>query len=207
MLLQASCQSPITNHQKLLVILTCMFLCSCGFQPMYGKKPQGNTDALAGVYIEKVSGEGRMAQQFRTDLEDKLNPGGKIPANPAYSLSVSLVSTESAIGVARDGTISRYNLYLDSTYSLKEYGTEKVIANGNLRQVASYNNLTNAYFSTYVSKEDAIKRGVTELSENYRQRLAPYLNGQRPPVTAPPKDMVKHETYIQNDRSLPARSW
>lgn len=192
---------------RIIAVVSILMLASCGFEPMYSKKQQGNPDALAGVYIEKVSGEGRMAQQFRTDLEDKLNPGGKVPANPAYSLSVSLVSTESAIGVARDGTISRYNLYLDSTYSLREYGTEKVVANGNLRQVASYNNLTNAYFSTYVSKEDAIKRGVTELSENYRQRLAPYLNGQRPPVKEPPKDMVKHETYIQNNRSLPSSAW
>lgn len=181
-------------------------LAACGFQPMYSKTNKATT-SLAGVYVEKVSGEGRMAQQFRTDLEDKLNPNGKVPANPAYSLHVSLTSTESAIGVAQDGTISRYNLYLDSTYSLKEYGTDNVIANGSLRQVSSYNNLTNAYFSTYVSKEDAIKRGVTELSENFRQRLAPYLNGQRPPVKELPKDTVKHETYIQNDRAVPKDAW
>jgi hypothetical protein len=207
MSLRASKQWPVASGQKWLVVAMCVFLSACGFQPMYSKNPVGQSTALAGVYIEKVSGEGRMAQQFRTDLEDKLNPNGKVPANPAYSLSVSLASTESAIGVAKDGTISRYNLYLDSTYSLKEYGSDKVIANGTLRQVSSYNNLTNAYFSTYVSKEDAIKRGVTELSENYRQRLAPYLNGQRPPVKALPKEVNPHETYIQDDRNLPARTW
>ncbi len=192
---------------RTFAVVGVLLLVGCGFQPMYSKSGNDAAISLAGVYVEKVSGEGRMAQQFRTDLEDKLNPNGKVPANPAYSLTTSLTSTESAIGIARDGTISRYNLYLDSSYTLKERASEKVIATGSLRQVSSYNNLTNAYFSTYVSKEDAIKRGVTELSENYRQRLAPYLNGQRPPVKEPPKDTVKHETIIQNNRNLPARSW
>ncbi|MFO0388108.1 MAG: LPS assembly lipoprotein LptE [Alphaproteobacteria bacterium] len=207
MSLPASHQLSVISRQKWFAVAACVFLTACGFQPMYGKNTGGKSTALAGVYIEKVSGEGRMAQQFRTDLEDKLNPGGKVPANPAYSLNVSLSSTESAIGVAKDGTISRYNLSLDSNYSLKEYGTDKVIANGTLRQVSSYNNLTNAYFSTYVSKEDAIKRGVTELSENYRQRLAPYLNGQRPPVKELSKEVNPHEAYLQDDRNLPARTW
>ncbi len=166
---------------RFLLVLLPLALGACGFDPMYGKpSPQLQAAALAGVSIDPITG-GRMGQQFRADLEDKLNPDGKVPANPAYRLAASVTSSTSAIGVARDGTISRYNVSLDSSYTLYSRADDKKITSGNLRHVSSYNNLTNAYFSTHVAQGDAVKRGITELSELYRQRLSPYLNGQRPP--------------------------
>lgn len=158
-----------------LFIIALLSLSACGFKPMYASKTSTPGGSLKGVLVEKVEGPGRMAQQLKADLEDKLNPGGAVPANPTYRLNLSLTSAESAIGVARDGTVSRYNVYLTSVYTLTRIADNKKITSGTLQQVSSYNNATNQYFSTFVSQGDASKRGVTELAEMYHQRLSPYL--------------------------------
>ncbi|KAJ8136738.1 hypothetical protein OY671_010049, partial [Metschnikowia pulcherrima] len=62
----------------------------------------------AGVQVDALSTQNRMNQQFKADLEDKLNPAGRVPANAEYRLKPTLTISTSAIGVARDGTVSRY---------------------------------------------------------------------------------------------------
>lgn len=159
------------------LFLTLCTLCStlqlsaCGFQPMYGHSELG----IAGVTVETSSGDRRLNQIFSAALEDKLNPSGRIPASPQYRLAADLTSSITGLGVSRDGTASRYNVNLISTYQLYKIGEDKPVASGSLRHVSSYNNLPNQYYSTYVSEQDAMRRGVAELAELFRQRLAPYL--------------------------------
>jgi LPS-assembly lipoprotein len=177
------------------VLLGVLLLTGCGFKPLYGARSQNTQTAalLDGVKIDYVSvSKERMGQQLKIILEDRLNPGGAVPANPKYRLKVDLKETISAIGVAQDGTVSRYNLYLNSAYTLYRIADGQQMTSGSISNVSSYNNVTNAYFSTYISKEDAIKRGITELSEMYRARLSAYLaqNGGNPPVEG---DVVKPE--------------
>lgn len=168
----------MSSPAKFSLLALCL-LAGCGFQPLYGSGTASL--ASAGVYVDPINAKSKTGQQFKFELEDKLNPAGKVPDDPAYRLAVSLSHTVSAIGVATDGTVSRYNVSLNSTYVLSDYKTGKQITSGTLQRVNSYNNRINEYFSTYISSEDALKQGVTALSETYRQRLAPYLNGQRPP--------------------------
>ncbi|MGE0754005.1 MAG: hypothetical protein AB7L92_02465 [Alphaproteobacteria bacterium] len=149
---------------------------------MYSARPSGAPSPVeAGVLVEKLTGS-KAKHQLWIALEDKLNPKGKVPSDPKYHLYVTLASDVTAIGIAIDGTVSRYNVTLTSSYVLKDRITGEPVTSGNLRHVGSYNNRTNEYFSTYVSSEDALERGVSALSETYRQRLAPFLNGQRPPA-------------------------
>lgn len=172
------------NREKLarvfLLSLACGFgflASGCGFQPLYGKREAAeNNPLLAGVRIESVSAQNaRMAQMLRINLEDRLNPGGIVPANAPYRLEVSLGYNEAAIGTARDGTVSRYNVYLNSNYSLYRIADGKKIASGSLYNVSGYNNITNQYYATYVAGEDAVRRGIVELAALYRHRLGSYL--------------------------------
>jgi len=151
----------------------CLLLASCGFKPLYSKQAQEDFPVLAGVRVDSMPG--REGQVFKAELEDKLNPSGVVPGNPAYRLRTDISASISPIGVARDGTISRYNVYLSSRYSLYRLADDRLIASGNLNHVSGYNNVTNAYFSTYVAERDAIRRGLTELAEVYRHRLGGYL--------------------------------
>lgn len=160
-------------RNSIICLVALVGLSACGFQPVYGHKP-GEASG-AGVIVDTLSGRSRMHQQFKADLEDKLNPAGKVPAGAEYRLNATLMSSAGAIGVARDGTVSRYNVYLDSQYELIRMSDGEKVTSGTLRHVSSYNNPTSQYFSTYMSEQDAIKRGVTELSELFKQRLSPFL--------------------------------
>jgi LPS-assembly lipoprotein len=180
----------ISSLNKFAVLaLPLLWLAACGFQPLYSKnKPETGGALLSGIQIDPVSG--RPGQLFTAELEDQLNPGGRVLANPTYRLVATLTLREAGIGVARDGTVSRYNVYLDSNYQLIRIADKQLMTSGSLHHVSSYNNILNQYYSTYVAQEDAYKRGVTELAQLFRERLGAYLtqNGGNPPVQKePPK--------------------
>jgi LPS-assembly lipoprotein len=166
-------------QSKLLLVLMAGLLSGCGFKPLYAKKaPADVSKVFAGVKIESIPG--RSGQLFKAELEDQLNPRGDIPSKPAFRLSVNFTYKVIPIGVARDGTVSRYNVYLRSHYILYRIADDLPVTSGDIGFVNSYGNLTNAYFSTYISEQDAIKRGIIELSQLYRQRLATYLEEGAP---------------------------
>lgn len=168
-------------------LLALFTLAGCGFHPLYAEpgREAAGSKIFAGVKVDPMPG--RLGQQFRANLEDALNPGGVVPAAPGYRLSATIATTESPIGVARDATVSRFNVYIDSHYILTRLSDGKTLTTGDIRQVSSYNNLTNVYFSTYISQQDAIRQGMQALSEQYRQRLAAYLDsGAEPAPVRPP---------------------
>lgn len=163
-----------------LLPLLPLLLCGCGFHPLYAKHPADDTTSklTAGVKIEPI--EGRSGQILRSNLEDRLNPAGYASGNPAYRLNIKLTHNSTPIAVARDGTVARYNVQLTSQYVLTRNADDKIVARDQIGYVNSYNNLTPAYYSTYIAEQDAIKRGLIELSELYRQRLAIYLDAGAP---------------------------
>lgn len=157
----------MSSLPRLFIVISLLALTSCGFRPMHG---EDSRQAFSGGVLIETPND-RMGQQFRQDLEDRLNPNGVVPPRPAYKLSVTLNAAASAIGVARDGTVSRFNVTLGSSFQLKRIADGKVIKTGNVQHVSSYNNQVNQYYSTYISEKDAISRGITELAELYRQRI------------------------------------
>jgi LPS-assembly lipoprotein len=164
---------------KACLLITALTLSGCGFQPLYAKKPKEDVSKIfAGVKIDSIPG--RSGQELKAALEDHLNPGGAIPQKPTYRLSLTLVNSTVPIGVARDGTVSRFNIYVTSHYTLYRIADDKAVTSGDLSYVNSYNNLANEYYSTYISEQDAIKRNVTEIAQLYRQRLSTYLDAGAP---------------------------
>ena len=163
----------------LCLLIAALSLGGCGFQPLYAAKSKTDVSKVfAGVKIDSISG--RQGQLLKAALEDRLNPDGSLPVNPTYRLNLTLTNSTVPIGVARDGTVSRYNVYLTSHYTLYRIADDKAISAGDLSYINSYNNLTNEYYSTYISEQDALKRNVTELAELYRQRLTTYLDEGAP---------------------------
>jgi LPS-assembly lipoprotein len=186
----------------LVGVLLPLLASGCGFQPVYGKKkPAGNVSQIyAGVSVDPIVG--RDGQQFRAELEDALNPDGRMPERPAYRLHIGFGLREVAIGVARDATVSRYNIYFDSNYTLYRNSDGKQVTQGAIRHIGSYNNAANAYFSTYISRDDGIKRGISELAQMYRMRLGSYLASGAPDqykeIKQEPEDYYP-ETDWRND--------
>ena len=155
-----------------------LFLSACGFQPVYGKKATQQAASFPDVEVV-FNSRIKEDRDFQFALQTRLNPDGR-EASPLYRLEPQLIISEAAIDVARDGTVSRYNLSLDSAYVLYRIRDNAVMAKGSIRQVSSYSNIVGAYYSTYIAKEDAIKRGLVELAEMYRQRLTPLLSAPDP---------------------------
>ncbi len=162
--------------------LSCLFflaiavflLSSCNFRPVYGKIDNQQQAAL-GIEIEAPSDAA--GRQFKQSLEDLLNHG-ITPQKPLYKLKVTINISYGAMGVARDGSISRYNAFFVSQYILSRISDGKIIKSDVVQHVGSYNNQTGAYYSTYIAQKDAMKRGIVELSELYRQRLNHLLINQ-----------------------------
>lgn len=189
---------------KIFPLIMLMLLTACGFQPVYGTASQLPADSplREGVKISASasgvvnttgdtstnldsSANKSMERQFTNNLSDML-PDSK---SPAYELQVSIVQSSVGLGVARDGTASRYNFVLNSTYNLVRLSDGQILDNGSLSNVTSYNNPNNQYFSTYISEQDARKRGIKELAESYRMRLISYIKKQQPaplPLSTPP---------------------
>lgn len=155
---------------RLPICLMLLIVSGCGFQPMYGARYQNSLSA--GIAIEAP--KDAAGQQFQQDLEDQLNPEG-VPPRPKYRLNVQLTYASGAIGVARDGTVSRFNVTMNSSFVLTRISDNVVVERGDIHHVSSYNNQANQYFSTYVSERDSIKRGITELAGLYRQRIGALL--------------------------------
>ncbi len=187
---------------SLLLPVFCLLLASCGFQPVYSKNNGSGTKSLinAGIKISASAGGvpslsandsidgsaySAMSRQFTYNLEDLIG----ISAAPEYKLDVSITQSSVGIGVARDGTASRYNLILNSGYKITRIADNKEMDSGGLSSFTSYNNPNNQYFSTYVSEQDARKRGISELAELYRQRLIAFIEKttpSAPPLSTPP---------------------
>lgn len=172
-------------------------LAGCGFHPVYGTASSlpANSPLREGVKITAsasgiitqtlepssnidTNSSAAMARQFTNNLSDML------PATdaPVYELQVTITQSSVGLGVARDGTASRYNYVLNSSYNLIRLADGKIVDSGSLSNVTSYNNPNNQYFSTYISEQDARKRGIKELAESYRMRLISYIEKKQPPL-------------------------
>lgn len=202
-------------RNNLAALLLPWLLSACGFTPLYSQTDAKSAASghsalreLAGIEIQVQQTNGRIGQQLRSDLEDRLNPGKIVVSDPKYRLVTYVNLGEAPIAVSRDGTISRFNLFLNSPFSLYNRKTGRVVYQSTVTRASSYNVQTNAYFSTYVARDDAIRRGITELAEQYRQRLAAYLVQQegKNPDTVIVKERPSMEQNVPMDVILPTQT-
>lgn len=155
-------------------------LSACGFQPVAATAPSATETPLAAdmagirVNISSLPEQRLLGQHFKSELEDLLNPGGA-SGHRQYELHVNLGTLVAPGLIAPDGKAQRFLVTLQSSYQLVRLSDNKRISKGTLQRVGSYNNLPNAYFSTYVADQDMLKRLAHALAAEYRLRLASAL--------------------------------
>ncbi len=186
----------ITGIKRHLRIALCgallMTLAACGFEPVYATRAADATGPkIEGVAVEDVGTNDpsyrHLAQLFRSSLEDRLNPGNLRNQPLPYRLKVDLVVSESAVAISRDGTVSRYNLNLDANLTLFRATDGAPLYRSHARRTSSYNNVTNAFFSTYISSQDATQRAANELAQDIGMRLAAFFTQHPNPQPVGPK--------------------
>jgi LPS-assembly lipoprotein len=159
-------------------------LAACGFQPLYGEHSARSvsSDELAAVQIDLI--RDREGQMLRNELLDRFQPAGGA-LQPRYGLSIGLQLSRTALGILKDATASRVNLTLTATYVLREIATGNVVFKGQSRSIDSFD-ITSSDFATTSSEADAIRRTVTDLSEQITTRVSIVLSNYKTARAAQP---------------------
>jgi hypothetical protein len=159
---------------RVLLILS-LLTSGCGFEPVYSKRTTGKSStALSQVKVMPVPG--RLGQLFVAALEDKLNPNAS-NATIRYELKPNISVQMVPISIAADGTASRFRVLYQTNYTIYDREVGKQIHTDRIQRSGSYEVLIEADYSTYVAEQDALSRGIDELSQDYLLRVAAFLKG------------------------------
>ncbi|MEJ0010936.1 MAG: hypothetical protein WDN72_11020 [Alphaproteobacteria bacterium] len=168
-------------------------LAACGFHPLQSRAYQ---DSLAvgfsAVRIEvdeyrfgkPRENHSHLSQLLETEIREGINPRFA-PAEKLYVLKIAVTERDVPLFINPDGTSSRGEVEYDSNYSLTRITDHKLVQAGSISRTSSYNTAQNQDYASYVSEEDAKTRGIEQLAEGYRLRLAnllPRLNGMAAPT-------------------------
>lgn len=157
------------------VVALLVSLGACGFRPLYGGS--GNiaiNQQLALIQVTTI--EDRIGQQVHNLLLDRLNPSGR-PLKPLYTLNVRTAVNTEEIGLKFTEEATRARLTLRATFFLTEDVSGRIIAEGTVRSVNSYN-ISESEFARVTSEADAKKRAAREVSDEIKTRLSLYFSQQ-----------------------------
>lgn len=172
----------ISRGLVLSLALVCLgFLQACGFQPLYGERDTSNTTAhLAHIAILPI--KDRLGQQLRNHLLTRLNPQGG-PAEPLYELDVTLSQSVASLGVQKSAVVTRGNLYVTASYTLRKVvdeeaaiilsdeGEASLLTAGSIRAVSSYD-ISQEQYTVVAALKDARARAVKEIADDIKTRIA-----------------------------------
>lgn len=153
-----------------VILLLC--LGACGFQPLYGTRDGGSAAGdLAEIKVNPIAD--RIGQQLRNELLDRLNPRGPAPRQ-LYALDIRVSEARTELDLRRDATSTFAKVDLTADFRLIELATGKVVLAGQSKFASSYN-LLRQTFANISAAEDARARGVREISDDLRLRLADFM--------------------------------
>lgn len=146
-------------------------LAACGFRPMYGKSSADPAvmNELASIQVATI--HDRNGQMLHNALLTGLNPKGE-PQHPAYLLTVSLSTSDSALATLPDDTASRNLVTYTAVYTLTQKGI--ILAQGTATKQVSYDYLIQ-HFSDISAQESVNKRAAEQVAGDIRNDLAAYF--------------------------------
>lgn len=160
-------------------VCSCVLLSlqSCGFKPVHGSTTLSNgagehqtnrSQHLASIQVAPIAG--RLGQKLRTRLKELLNPKA-LMSQQRYKLVIGLNKQATAIGIQQDREITRFNLLIQANYQLYSIGDNKLVQQGTVKRVGSYDAVDSQY-ATFIAEEDTSFRVVQELAQDIRTRLS-----------------------------------
>jgi len=142
----------------------------CGFRPLYGGGAgTGPGRLFQSVRVERESGE--LGFRLHESLVERLRP---VAGAPAFALTTRTELQRSGLAIEDDDQVTRYNIRLITTYTLRRVGavpSAAPLATGKVRSIAAYN-ATPSQYATLVSERQVLKRAATEVADKIVQRLA-----------------------------------
>ena len=170
---------------RLALAMTAAAACAGCFQPLYGEA--GPTpgrpalrDALASVEVQQIdapanSAEARLAVQIRNELLFNFTGGGS-PGSPTHRLIVKITGNRSVIIADQTTRLPSVENYgLNTTYTLTDLATNKVVVTGRASTTVAYDTLGQQRFARIAGMHDAERRAAKVISDNITSRLASYF--------------------------------
>ncbi|MGB9153047.1 MAG: LPS assembly lipoprotein LptE [Alphaproteobacteria bacterium] len=163
---------------RLSLALALLLLSACGFRPVYGTHTTEDgvsvSSDLNSVAIDSIAD--RNGQMLRNDLIDRMY-GKNRPAQPLYTLTVKVTSSEQDLGILANATSTRSMLNMYGDFVLTdEFG--KTVLKGSAHSVASFDLLDQMY-ATVASREDANERTIHEVGEQIVNRVSLYFSERK----------------------------
>jgi LPS-assembly lipoprotein len=151
------------NRRFLLGLSAAVALAACGFTPVYG--PDGTATELRGRVLIDAPSEEHSYMLVR-DLEQILGQ----PKAPIYQLSYALHTATQDQAVTEEGDITRYSIVGWVDYTLRESGTETIVASGKINNFTGYS-ATGDAVETLASERDAYARLMNILADQLAIQL------------------------------------
>lgn len=157
-------------------IVASVLVASCTVSPVYGPTATGAplTAELAAIDIEPVGD--RISQEVRNNLVFAFTGGGPA-APPRYHLDLTITASDTSLGITRVGIPQSRSVNITVSYNLVEFGTDRIVARGTARGIASYDE-TNQAFANSRARIDAENRAAKSAAEDVRLQIAAALAGR-----------------------------
>ncbi len=153
-------------------IICILFLGSCGFTPIYSDKNVNITSELANIEISNIPNyEG---QYLRNALIDRFYLNAR-PSNAKYILDISPIEESTKnLDITKSANVTRTQLRLETSITLKDKQSGKVILSRDLSSISSYNILTSE-FATRVSAKNMRENTLDDLARQIELQISLYL--------------------------------
>ncbi len=164
------------SSMRLAVLIPLLLaLAACGFTPLHSSEYRARQELDLASLVVEVD-RSRLGQLLEAEIGDALNPDYQ-RAEKLYQLKISLSQTDIPLFINPDGTSARGDIEWLSAYRLTRLIDGKLVDSGSLRRISSYNTSDQAAegYASFVSIEDAKKRGILELAQDYKLRMANLL--------------------------------
>jgi len=160
--------------------LAALLACGCGFRQLHAPvgAAGGDADVAADLAATRIAFiPERFGQLVRRGLQQRLGTAGV--SEPKWELQVVPALSVDAIGVQRDGSITRVRYLATANWSLMRIAPRELVANGFERSLDAYNIQPNQYFAGDSSREATERRLAEQISDEVVLRLAIRLRSLR----------------------------
>ncbi|MCC6598321.1 MAG: hypothetical protein IT559_05995 [Alphaproteobacteria bacterium] len=157
------------------LILTGIYLASCGFQPVYGVNKYTATGVETRLEQIEIGGiPNREGQFLRNALIDRFYRNGR-PASPLYALDVETIQeSKSDLDITKNADATRGQLRLSADFKLTDTRTGEILLQRTALAVTSYNILSSE-FTNRVSEQNTRENALNDLARQIELQITLYL--------------------------------
>lgn len=156
--------------------LAALGLGGCGFTPLYAAP--GVTPKLASIQVSRPDGRtGFLMGQY---LDDDFGKNRGVA--PAYRLLLKTNEVRIPRGIRVNNVASRYEVDLNTTYTLIDIATRKIVTAGLVKVNVTYDSADQPY-AGIAAEQDGQRRAAEQAAQRIQLELASYFASPRPVQT------------------------